>query len=83
MSKSLTLEERCIIKIYEISKEAGDMRYPFESSVLEKAMGITDKKARNILNQLAQANFIRKKGTEFHISEQGICLVKRLLGIDD
>lgn len=84
MKKSRTFEERFILKIFELSQAAGDTYTVLDSAVLEKAMGITDKKARNIINQLAQANFIRKKSkTEFHLSQQGISLVERLLESED
>jgi len=60
--KGLTPDERFLIKLYEIASAKGDLYRPVQTSLVAKAICYKETAVKNIVNMLAQTNFIKKIG---------------------
>ena len=75
--RALTREEKFILTLYHRLRdlEKNDFINQFE---IGNEIGVSSKNIKNILNQLAQANFIKKKGDDVTLTEQGLRLAEEL-----
>jgi hypothetical protein len=68
--KGHTPDERFLLKLYEIASAKGDPFQKIESTVVAKAICYKETAVKNIINMLAQTNFIKK------IGDSAVCLTK-------
>ncbi len=60
--KGHTPDERFLIKLCELSNKKGDPFQVIESIKVAKEIGYKETAVKNIINMLAQTNFIQKVG---------------------
>ena len=58
--KGLTPDERFLIALYQLAGKKGDSFRPTETSLIAKAICYKETAVKNIVNMLAQTNFIKK-----------------------
>lgn len=58
--KSLTPDERFLLKLYETALAKGDPLQEMDSKLIAKEVGLKETALKNIVKHLAQANFIKK-----------------------
>ena len=61
--KGLTPDELFLIKLYQIASAKGDLYRPVEIAQVAKAICYKETAVKNIVNMLAQTNFLKKVGT--------------------
>lgn len=76
-----TKEEKFLVAVYETALSFGDSSLEVNRYTVGQKIGLHPKGIDTICNQLAQANFIKKRGPEeIIITQNGITLVKEILG---
>jgi len=58
--KGLTPDELFLIKLYQIANTRGDPHCPVDTAQVAKAICYKETAVKNIVNMLAQTNFIKK-----------------------
>ncbi len=58
--KALTRDELFLVKLYIASNENNDEDFEYDVNEIASRAGITPKSAENVVNMLAQTNFIKK-----------------------
>lgn len=80
MKKGTTKDESFLIKLHEMSIARGGIDEEVDRYAIGKAIGQNDRGIDNIVNLLAQANFIKKKDDKsVYLTENGLRLVNTLL----
>ncbi len=68
----MTLDERFLIKLYEVASKRGDPRRPINYQSIAKMLSLKETALKNIVKHLAQANFIKKiDETTLQLTERG------------
>jgi len=77
MSK-LTKDESFLIKLYEQAKDEGDLGLEVNCYSFGKKMVLTERVVKNIVRDLAQANFIKKVDQDtISLTQNGINLAQK------
>lgn len=77
---SYTKEERFLIELYRKTIDLKNKEKTFDSFVLGKILGMSQRLIKTTIQILAQANFIKKlDNTKILLTEHGEKLVKSLL----
>lgn len=77
MSK-LTKDESFLIKLYEQAKDQGDLGLEINYYSIGEKMVLTEKVIKNIVRDLAQANFIKKVDQDtITLTQNGINLAQK------
>ncbi len=75
-----TKEERFLITTYYELSKLNDLEAPLNREAIGRLNGLSPKVVQHVCNQLAHANFIKKKGVEeFFLTQNGIDLAKSLI----
>ena len=69
--KSMTDDERLVVKIYELALAKKDPCAPVNLMKAARLSGVKEKAANTIVKLLAQANFVKK------VDDENICLTER------
>lgn len=81
MSKR-TADEKCLMRLYEQSKDKPDDESSWSLDQLQTIFQQTERRTFTILKMLAQANFVKKtKGGDYLITPHGAQLVENLKGV--
>lgn len=76
-----TKEEKFLVAVYEAAMALGDFSHEVNKYTIGQNIGLHPRGIDTICNQLAQANFIKKRGQEdVTITTNGLNLVKEILG---
>lgn len=76
-----TKEEKFLAAVYDAAIALGDISHEVNRYTVGQKIGLHPRGIDTICNQLAQANFIKKRGSEeIEITQNGVALVKQLLG---
>lgn len=77
--KSLTRDERFLIKLCEMGESLGDPFQPFSQYKVGQAIGQNDRSVDNIVRMLCQTNFIKKgDGDSIYLTKHGKALIESL-----
>jgi hypothetical protein len=77
--KGTTKEEMFLLKLHEFALRKGDPLSGIDPHLIGNAIGVTEKRVYNIIQQLTQANFTRKlEGGFLCLTPHGLQLVKSL-----
>lgn len=70
--KGRTLDEKFLIKIYQVAFERGNPSQPIDFPSIARSLGIKDTAMNTIIKHLAQANFLKKiNDTTLRLTELG------------
>lgn len=76
-----TKEEKFLVAVYETALTLGDFSHEVNRYEVGQKIGLHPKGIDTICNQLAQANFIKKRGAEeITMTENGLRLIKDITG---
>lgn len=76
-----TKDERFVLQLYKVAKEAGDLEKCFNRYDVGEAIGLHSRGVNAICRLLVQANFVRKVGEEeVYLTSHGLKLAEQLLG---
>lgn len=79
--KGRTKEEKFLIAIYEAAIASGDKENEVDRYAVGQKLGLHPRGIDTICNQLAQANFIKKRGPTFlTVTDNGRRLFEELKG---
>ena len=68
----MTLDERFLIKLYEMAAAGGDPKRPMNYQAIAKMLSVKETALKTIIRHLAQANFIKKiDETTLQLTERG------------
>ncbi|MBS0615845.1 MAG: hypothetical protein JSR58_04760 [Verrucomicrobia bacterium] len=71
--RATTKDELYLLKLHELALRKGDPTTPIDRYEVGKAIGQHDKSVDNIVNLLAQTNFIKKgDGKEIFLTPHGL-----------
>jgi len=71
-AKSHTIDERFLLKLYEIAMQKGGPLQEVRVRVIIDALHQKDTAMKNVIKHLAQANFVKKVGdTVIRLTQQG------------
>lgn len=77
--KQKTKEEKFLIAVYEAALATGNIENSVDRYEVGQKIGLHPRGINTICNELAQANFIKKRGSEeVAITSNGITLIQRL-----
>lgn len=80
MSQAQTKDEKFLVSLYLVAKDAGDQYGDFNKYDIGHRAGLHPKGVDAICKELLRANFIKKTDEELiYITEHGESLAKRLL----
>lgn len=75
--KARTKEEKFLFAVYEAALALGDSSTEVNRYEVGQKIGLHPRGINTICNNLAQANFVKKRGPELlNITDQGIQLIK-------
>lgn len=78
MSSKSTPDERFLSKLYELAKSKGDLHSEVKIADVARATGLKETATKNIVKDLAQANFLKKGENEtVYLTERGCQFVER------
>jgi hypothetical protein len=78
--KSMTRDEIFLVKLYNMAQVLGSPWEEVDRYAVGQAIGQNDKSVDNIVNLLAQTNFIKKgEGKAIYLTENGKGLIDQLL----
>jgi hypothetical protein len=81
VERARTKDERFMLRLYEEACQQPDLETPLDRYQIGKRVGLQSKAVDTICTLLAQANFIKKRGTvEISITPHGVNLVEQLRG---
>jgi predicted transcriptional regulator len=81
MNIARTKEEKFLVAVYEAATELGDFTHEVNRYTVGQNIGLHPRGIDTICNQLAQANFIKKRGSEnVMMTQNGLNLIKEILG---
>jgi len=73
-----TKDENFLLKLYEHAQDEGDLNLEVNFEELGKELTLKDKIIKNIVRDLAQANFIQKVDqTKIKLTQHGINLAQK------
>ena len=78
--KGRTPDEKFLIQLYFLAKEANDLFVEIEIDQVLKKQGFGQGMGKTIVRDLAQANFVKKRGDQaIVLTQQGISFVEKEL----
>ena len=81
MSKSVTKDERFLLKLFELASSLGDPTNEVNRYEVGQTMGQKQRGVDTIVRMLAQSNFVKKgMGSNIYLSTGGLDLIKSLRG---
>ncbi|KAF3361831.1 Uncharacterized protein PHSC3_001597 [Chlamydiales bacterium STE3] len=79
--QSRTKEEKFLIAAYEAALVFGDFTHEVNRYTVGQQIGLHPRGIDTICNQLAQANFIKKRGKEeISVTQNGLSLINQIVG---
>ncbi len=79
--KARTKEEKFLIAAYEAAKATGDWEAEIDRYVVGQKIGLHPRGINTIVQELTQANFIKKRGeTAIVVTDHGVKLIDELTG---
>lgn len=76
-----TKEEKFLVAVFETATSLGDSSQEVNRYSVGQKIGLHPRGIDTICNQLAQANFIKKRGPEeIMITPNGLALIQEILG---
>ncbi len=79
MKPGYTIDEKFLLKIFELAEKRGDPKTPIEVHQVGRLLGLNDRSMATIVRTLAQTNFIKKQGEErVSLTENGLSLIESL-----
>lgn len=80
--KARTKEEKLLVALYEAALQKGDPDAEVDRFLVGQKIGLHPRGINTICNELAQSNFIRKRGeTGAIVTAQGLRLINELKGL--
>lgn len=79
--KARTKEEKFLIAAYEAAKSTGDPEAEIDRYVVGQRIGLHPRGINTIVQELTQANFVRKRGqTAIVVTDHGVLLIEEITG---